>query len=79
MIGDAEKVSENAYLSASVSIETSLMATIQQTLSVNHSLSYFPYSSLHIFFSNVSEVCLECDVLPNEEHLGGLALYSHAV
>lgn len=49
MIGDAEKVSENAYLSASVSIETSLMATILQTFSVNHSLSYFPYSSLHIF------------------------------
>lgn len=73
MIGDAEKVSENTYLSASVSIETSLMTTIQQTLSVNHSLSYCPYS-IHIFSSNVSEVCLECDVLPNEEHLGGLAL-----
>jgi len=43
MIGDAEKVSENTHLSASVSIET-----IQPTLTVNHSLSYFPYST-HFF------------------------------
>lgn len=48
MIGDAEKVSENTGLSASVSIETSLMATIQQTLTVNHSISYFPHST-HFF------------------------------
>ncbi len=42
--GDAEKLSEDTALSASVSIETSLMASIQQTLNVNHCLSHFPYS-----------------------------------
>lgn len=50
MIGEAEKVSESTGLSASVSIEISLMATIQQSVTVNHSISYFTYST-HFFLN----------------------------